>query len=149
MLPDRNKIICITQNVFGSMAGLEPAVAELEEAIDGPRMTGVVQISGNWQGAILVQTTQELARTAAAAMLQIGADELTAGELQDALAELSNMIGGNIKGHVPGPSYLSMPTVAAGSDFELHLKDARVVSDATMSVAGQPLCVLMCESIES
>ena len=147
VLPGREEILCITQTVLSTMAGIEAAACEELSECDGSKMTGVVQITGGWKGAILVQTTPNFARDAAAAMLQADAASLSAGDLQDVLAELTNMIGGNIKSQVPGPSYLSIPSVTTGSDYELNLKGARVVSDVAMDVAGQPLSVLMCESV--
>jgi chemotaxis protein CheX len=35
-------------------------------------------------------------------------------DVADAVGELANMIGGNIKGLMPGPSVLTLPVVASG-----------------------------------
>ncbi|HVD28484.1 MAG TPA: chemotaxis protein CheX [Mycobacteriales bacterium] len=56
-----------------------------------------------------------LARTAASAMFDRPAEALTDDEVADALGELTNMIGGNLKSLLPGPSRLSMPAVTVGA----------------------------------
>ncbi|TIC83622.1 chemotaxis protein CheX [Nocardioides sp. GY 10113] len=48
-------------------------------------------------------------------MLAMGDDEpLDDADLADAVGELVNMVGGSLKSILPGPSALSLPTVAAG-----------------------------------
>ena len=48
---------------------------------------------------------------------------------QDTVAELTNMIGGNIKSLFPGSSHLSLPTVTDGTDFRLHWCNSSVISE--------------------
>ncbi len=67
-------------------------------------VTGCIQISGAWQGAVVLLTTDGFARNAASRMLCIELEDLTSADIQDAMAELTNMIGGNIKSQVPGPA---------------------------------------------
>ncbi|QCC78154.1 chemotaxis protein CheX [Nocardioides daphniae] len=42
------------------------------------------------------------------------ADEPSEADVVDAVGELVNMVGGNVKSLVPGPSQLSLPLVATG-----------------------------------
>ena len=83
-------------------------------------VTSCVQIDGAWQGAVVLQCPLTLARTLTAAMFQADtAPELD--EVHDALGELANMLGGNVKALLPGPSRISLPAVAVGSDYQMSV----------------------------
>jgi len=40
------------------------------------------------------------------------AEEVTSDEIGDALGELANVLGGNVKAMLPAPSTMSLPTVS-------------------------------------
>ena len=64
-------------------------------------VTSCVHIDGAWHGAVVLQCPLTLARTLTAAMFQAdAAPELD--EVHDALGELANMVGGNVKALLPG-----------------------------------------------
>ncbi len=58
-------------------------------------MTGCIQISGAWQGAVILQCSEGFARNAASRMLCLEDEDITSADIQDSFAELTNMIGGN------------------------------------------------------
>jgi chemotaxis protein CheX len=64
-------------------------------------------------------------------MFAIDENEVADVERQDSLAELTNMIGGNIKSIVPGPSNLSIPTVTNGNDFQVRNFGSIPISETT------------------
>jgi chemotaxis protein CheX len=51
------------------------------------------------------------ARNAAGALLGIDLGDVTGEDVTDALGELANIIGGNVKSLMPDPSALSLPVV--------------------------------------
>ena len=68
-----------------------------------------IQIYGSWNGTITVSATDDVAATVVSGMfrgLARNGDEL---QLRDALNELTNILGGNIKTLLPSPSKLSLP----------------------------------------
>ncbi len=146
MIPSTDDIFTITQNVLHTMVNMDASLGQAAEPTAAPPLTGCVQISGQWQGAVVVRASENFVRSAAQEMLQVSAEEVLESDLQDVLAELTNMIGGNIKSQVPGPSFLSIPSVTTGQDFRFHLKGAAVVSDTAMTSHDEPLNVLICES---
>ncbi len=141
-------ILQITQNVLELMVNMGVNEGEVPQPQSQVRMTGCVQISGAWRGAVVLQTTEDLVRHAASGMLNIEMDEVTADDMEDTLAEITNMIGGNIKSQVPSPSYLSLPSVTTGQDFNFRLNGAEVVSKTPMNSHNQPLNVVICEARE-
>ncbi len=142
-------ILAITQNVLETMVNM--GVCEGEIRVPFPqeeRMTGCVQISGTWRGAVVLQTTEGFVKRAACQMLDISEAEVTSADMEDTLSEITNMIGGNIKSQVPSPSYLSLPSVTTGHDFNFRLTGAEIVSQLPMNSHDLPLTVVICEAKE-
>jgi CheY-specific phosphatase CheX len=105
-------------------------------------VTSCVQIDGAWQGAVVLQCPLTLARTLTAAMFQAdAAPELD--EVHDALGELANMLGGNVKALLPGPSRISLPAVAVGSDYHMSVVGTNAVTSLAFTCDGHPLRVTL------
>jgi chemotaxis protein CheX len=78
--------------------------------------TAAITVSGGWQALVLMQFSETAAHEIARRMLGLGADEVPVlDDLTDSLGELVNVIGGNVKSLMPGPSQLSLPLVAQGT----------------------------------
>lgn len=147
MLPTSEDIFSIAQNVLDTMVNVESFLdSEANPSEPHKNVTGCIQITGTWQGAVVLQTTDGFARNAAARMLCIEPAELTSADVQDAMAEITNMIGGNIKSQVPGPSCLSLPTVMTGANFDFRLGRSQAVNDVTLDVEREPLRIVLWES---
>lgn len=73
-----------------------------------------ISIGGEWTATIIVTMGEELVGKYTAALLETPKDELTAEDVRDALGELVNVVGGNIKGLLDddGQSTLSLPVVS-------------------------------------
>lgn len=139
-------IVSITQNILSTMLQLDAtSFGSTDHASKSDRVTGCVQISGEWRGAVVIQSSEHLAKTFACRLLQMTDDELSHADMLDAFAEMTNMIGGNIKGQVPAPSSLSIPSVTTGHDFEFHLAGASIVQEVDMECEGEAFRVLLCE----
>ena len=105
-------------------------------------VTSCVQINGAWHGAVVLQCPLTLARTLTAAMFQADtAPELD--EVHDALGELANMLGGNVKALLPGPSRISLPAVAVGSDYHMSVVGTNAVTSLSFTCDGHPLRVTL------
>jgi chemotaxis protein CheX len=139
-------IVSITQSILSTMLQLDATPGDNIASVDsGDRVTGCVQISGEWRGAVVVQSSETLAKVFASRLLQTDVAELSHGDLLDAFAEMTNMIGGNIKGQVPAPSTLSIPSVTTGHDFKFHLAGAKIIRDVVLDCDTEELRVLLCE----
>lgn len=143
-----DEILIITQNVMGTMFELIPVSNDFQATNleSGEAFTGCVQISGAWKGAVVLQGTPELAKVIATHFFELGSVAATDADIRDSIAELTNMIGGNIKGQVPGPSYLSIPSVTIGSDFSFHLAGASVLSEVVCTCEGEVMRIRLCEA---
>ncbi|MGC8628212.1 MAG: chemotaxis protein CheX [Acidimicrobiales bacterium] len=82
-------------------------------------VVALASISGAWNGTVCLSCSRAAAVQASAAMFGIDEADVTDVELADAVGELVNVVGGNIKSLVPGPSSLSLPSVKSGEALEL------------------------------
>lgn len=125
-------IFSIFQNTLSLMMQLDTTLVDSKQTSDASHdITGCVQISGEWQGAVVVQSSDKLAKLFAARMFASDVENLSNSDVLDAFAELTNMIGGNIKCQVAHPSFLSIPSVTVGTNYDFHLVGANVVRDVS------------------
>jgi len=93
--------------------GLEPLQAP-DGLSAGPRsLFAWVKISGAWAGSVMIGCSEGLAKHAAGTMFDMPPEDTTPSDVADAVGELANVLGGNVKGLVPAPSALSLPIVSA------------------------------------
>ena len=90
-------------------------------------LTGSIQISGDWKGAVHVQCVERLIRRAAGVMFGASPADMKRRDLHDALGELTNMTAGNIKAMLPGVNFISLPSVVDGTDYDIVLLDAEPI----------------------
>jgi chemotaxis protein CheX len=136
------QIVAITQDVWSSFTGTAIDSASEVVALDAGDVTfGRVAVTGPWQGCVLLACPTQLARNAASAMFDLPAEQLTDDEVADALGELTNMIAGNIKSLLPGPSRLSMPAVMVSASSTVRMPHAVLVNTVSLACEGLPLTV--------
>lgn len=124
-------IAAIAAMVMESIVGvvLEPVSGQIPR--DRPALTGCVHIAGEWNGAVLVECELPLARRMTAVLFGRAEGDVSLDDVRDALGEITNMVGGNVKALLPAPSRLSLPTVVEGADYAVTVprtKPAGVVS---------------------
>ena len=59
--------------------------------------------------------------------------------VRDALGELTNILGGNLKALLPGPCHLGLPTVGSGQDFSAGLPAGRPLLQVPFRCQDLPL----------
>ena len=134
----------IAQEVWESFLGMSllphPLGADAP-ALTGRTVTGCVHVSGEWTGSVFLQCDVELAAAAAEAMFAAEPGSLTADEIGDALGELTNMVGGNVKSLLPAPSRLSVPSVAEGESYTVRVPGATLLDRVALVCASGPVHV--------
>ncbi len=141
MIPTED-IIAVTQNVLGTMLHYEALPSEPVAAFETEGcLTGRILINGQWNGSVLFQMSEALATSAAGRLLMMNLDEVGSEDRVDTLAELTNMIGGNIKSIVPGPSSLSLPTVSLGNELS---ESEEIVERVDLVCEGDGIRVMVC-----
>jgi chemotaxis protein CheX len=131
----------ITRDVWSSFLSLDLEIAPVDPhaSLSGRTSTGCVHISGEWNGTVFVQCSSEHAAKAAEAMFMADPGTLGEDEISDALGELTNMVGGNIKSLLPEPCKLSIPTVAGGENYTVRVPGAHLVDAVTLIGPAGPV----------
>jgi chemotaxis protein CheX len=110
--PTFEDVQAVVEEVWNSFLGAdEPLLV----GAPGELATGwsaAVTVTGAWAGMVSIELPTLVAEEVCRRML--GVEETHDEDVADAVGELVNMIGGNIKSLMPGPSVLSLPVVAAG-----------------------------------
>ena len=132
-------VVAVSTDVWACFLGADQ---ELLPAFEprGPVAQGYVSsvtVTGAWNGHVILELTEEAALLAARAM--VGTPDVGPGEVTDAVGELVNMVGGNVKSLMPGPSALTLPVVAAGR--AAHSTDVAEVARFDALWCGEPVRV--------
>jgi flagellar motor switch protein FliN/FliY len=121
----RTQVIDSVVETFDTMVSMKIEVSDSEpqDTAGVSRMVTAVNFAGNITGLINFQVSSDLSRLMMANMLDLEPDEVEdEDEIKDLLAEISNIIGGNLKsalndaGH---PCVISPPSLTYGADFSI------------------------------
>jgi chemotaxis protein CheX len=131
----------VAETVWESVLGVS-LVARTSVPPPPDRMvSGWVQFTGAWEGAVAIECSAECARAAAAVMFGVDAAAASLSDTQDAIGELANMTGGNVKALLPEPCRLSLPTVVEGADYTARVPGGELVTTVAFDCQGSPLVV--------
>ncbi len=131
----------IVQEVWSSMLGLDVEPLEAEIDSSGPAVAGSVGVSGAADCLISMEMQAAAARAVAAAMFGLSDADVSDDDVADAVGELTNMVGGNIKSLLPEPSTLSLPVVAQGTIPALRVVGAKVLLSQGFVSGDHPIYV--------
>ena len=100
---------------------------------------GRIDIGGSWSGSVELSCSLAAARRIAAAMFSLSSDALEVSDVHDAVGELVNVVGGNIKSILPAPTSLSVPTV--GDEAGEWRFAATLEHEVLLDWRGEPVVV--------
>ncbi len=131
----------VTSTVWESVLGIG-LVRRMDQPPAPSRVvSGCVQFTGAFDGACLIECSAEFARIAAGTMFGVEPSAATVADTQDAIGELANMTGGNIKALLPEPCRLSLPTVFEGADSSTRVPGSEIVTTVVFDCEGTALTV--------
>jgi chemotaxis protein CheX len=116
----------IVASVFETMMSLEVDESATPWFPTGDPLTAMVQLAGDWNGAVLLECDRGQACRFAGRFLSMDPPETVDDVVRDVLGELANMIGGNLKCVLTRGIRLSMPSVVDGSHYSLRICRAEV-----------------------
>ena len=103
----------IVADVWGSMLGLPAVRADHAFELHGA-LTASVQVEGDWRGLVTVTLPHSTAVAVTRVMLQLSDDdEIFDEDVADAIGEVVNVVGGNVKALLGGHTRLGLPRVEA------------------------------------
>jgi hypothetical protein len=102
---------------FGSMMSLEVTGSAMPWIAGADRFVSAVYLTGDWNGAVLLECDRSQACRFAGRFLSTDPPEEVDDDVFDVLGELANMIGGNLKSLLGSGIRLSMPSVVDGTNL--------------------------------
>jgi chemotaxis protein CheX len=135
----------IAQQVFLTMANMEIARASGHTSI-GPVIASILQYSQPSEGKILLECTMSLAYAFTARLMHVPTPESLDDNVRDAMGELANMIGGNLKGLMPEETCISTPSVLEEMDRQQLLQRDHRLSRVCMAGLDGHLCISLFEA---
>ncbi len=145
LVPTVEDVVSIATDVWSSLnLDLEQTAPTLDDA----EITGSasVSISGSWDGIVRLDFAAGLPGELAAAMFMMEPADVSEDEIADAVGELANMLGGNLKSLLPEHSRLSLLSVVLGSSVTLRVTGATLVRRVDFTCGGSALRVTLWES---
>jgi chemotaxis protein CheX len=146
----REIVAAVTTAFVQLHAYVAPKPGDDEWAYIDESWTGCICVNGAYNGAITLSCTRAFAHHAARGMFGAEAGELSDEFARDALAELTNVVGGNIKSLLSqitaSTCSLSLPTVSTG---ECTLPGARLVRECWCQCGDERIAVSVFEASAS
>ena len=143
---DDTDVAQLVEDIWGGMLGLPVKMREAPAETDGGRnLSALVQLSGDWDGAVAVNCPEGLARKVAAVMFGVEAAETSEADIHDAIGEVANMTAGTVKGLVDGYCRLSLPTVTGGIQMSISMPGSRVVKATAFDCEDSSFSVVVVE----
>jgi chemotaxis protein CheX len=139
----------VAETVWESVLGVNLVRRSSIPAAPLRAVSGCVQFTGAWEGAVTIECSAEFARQAAATMFGVDLSAASVSDTQDAIGELANMTGGNVKALLPEPCRLSLPTVVEGTDFTTRMLGGELVTSVAFECEGSPLVVRLLKKVDS
>jgi chemotaxis protein CheX len=100
----------ITEQAWLALVGEDEVLVPLPAPLPADTRSSWVEIVGPWTGSVVLTCGRETALALTRALLREHAPEVLEDEdVDDALGELANVVGGNVKAVLPGPSVLGLP----------------------------------------
>jgi chemotaxis protein CheX len=120
-------------NTFQTMLGCDARRGNLSLADPVKRqfpISGVIGLSGNAAGMVVINLSEEVAMQSAAAMLMMDVTEVD-DDVLDAVGELANMVAGAAKAKLEEFNLsVSLPNIVTGENHEIRFPSSH-----------QPICV--------
>jgi chemotaxis protein CheX len=129
------EVVQLTQEIWSALLAPQ-GTPQLElDDLPGYEVLATTDITGEWNGTVCVACSRAAARRVTSVMFEIPDEDLGETDVRDAVGELVNVVGGNIKGLLPGPTVLSLPKVVEGGELSLppHLELAQEVRFSWMA----------------
>jgi hypothetical protein len=137
-LLDDATVQVIAEEAWTALVGEDEPLVPLPCDLPADVLSAWVDVVGPWTGSVVLTTGAQTAADLTRTLLgETAPDLLEHEDVADAFGEIANVIGGNIKAALPGPSALSLPEVG---DAPVVRNPADVVR-VDLLWRGQPLSI--------
>ena len=111
-LIDEATVCSIAEEAWTALVGEDELLVPLPGELPADVLSAWVDVVGPWTGSVVLTTGRRTAADLTRALLGPAAPALLEHEdVVDAFGEIANVVGGNVKAALPGPSALGLPEV--------------------------------------
>lgn len=142
MSVDGRQIADTCRELWETTLGLNLADGAAQNGADENVLKSYVNVSGEWEGTVVVECSAAITQHAAAMMFGTDSDEMSGDDLQDALNELTRLVGKRIQTHLPAAGKLSAPKPLKGSE----IAEMRGVQEVELNCEGRPVKISVFQS---
>ncbi len=143
---EEHLVASVVQEIWSSMLGMDAEAGHPPGDRGCATLSGSVQFGGAWHGAVFLNCPGNLARTLAAGMFGTEPELLSREDIFDAVGELANVIGGNIKHLLPPPCQLRLPTVQEQAEPDRTTESGSLVTEVVFRCESETFRVALVES---
>ena len=137
-LIDPATVEAIAGETWIALVGDDEVIVPAPGDLPADTLSAWVDITGPWTGSVVLTTGRQTAADLTRALLREAAPELLDHEdVADAFGEIANVVGGNVKAALPGPSTLGLPEVGPAP----AVRNPEDVCRIEVLWRGQPLVV--------
>ena len=137
-LIDEATVEAIAGEAWVALVGEDEVLVPLPGDLPAETVSAWVDVVGPWTGSVVLTTGRQTAADLTRALLGQAAPELLDHEdVADAFGEIANVVGGNVKAALPGPSTLGLPQVGEAPG----VRNPEDVCRLEVLWRGQPLVV--------
>jgi len=109
-------------------------------------LTAAIQVTGDWRGAVHLNSSHKLIRRAAAIMFSTPDHALEDFHICDALGELASMTAGNLVSLLSGHFNLSLPFIVDGTFHSVRLLGAELMQEVELVFDGEAVVVAILQA---
>ena len=137
-LMDEATVEAIANEAWTALVGEDELLVPVPGDLPADTVSAWVDVVGPWTGSVVLTAGRQTAADLTRALLGEAAPELLDHEdVADAFGEIANVVGGNVKAALPGPSTLGLPEVGGAP----AVRNPEDVCRIDVLWRGQPLAV--------
>jgi hypothetical protein len=107
----------IVEEAWLALVGDDEFLRPMPGGLPDDAVSSWVEVVGPWTGSVVLTASRSTAEQLARCLLKEHAPPVLDDEdIEDALGELANVVGGNVKGVLPGPSVLGLPEIGVAPE---------------------------------
>lgn len=132
--------------LFGTMLNTE-ATPSSETALPGKDLvTAIIAFAGAWNGDLVLECCHAQALAFARRFLQCDEINEIGEEVISSIAELSNIVAGNLKVVLPSGTNISTPSVIEGGNYDVRVYRGKVINHTIYATDAGPFSVRLIEA---
>lgn len=119
-------LVQIVESVFATMMDMQVTIDKTPLIPGGDRLMSFVPLTGAWNGAVQFECSPRQACQFTGRFLSMNPPDKVDADVVDALGELANMIGGNLKCAMPAGVHLALPSVADNTTYDQKVGELKI-----------------------